>query len=975
MHFLIFCLLAGLLAVPASVAQTKVTASPPDWARIQDFAGKLAGGYDRLEKKMDEFSSRTGLDIYIVTAYPHNQPDISRLAAEWPQMGKGLLLGLNLHGEENWTQHLRIAYTPEVTGKLPAEKIVQVRDLVLLPLLEGKEIAVADEFGGTRWVSFAGQGKYYLTLEQGIDALLAAYAGTPFGSVPTLAFTGSPAARYGFDAKKYDALASRYGRGLDELTGKETFTPWKALATGKPDVVAVTAMAKSSQAELAKVAIKAPDGSALPTPVLHDGQLQVTLPGGAFEGPEEMEAYYPTGDKDGYVLGRLNVVRYPSLRKKVVVVPLPGTQNVPSAAQLRDLLNRIYGQAVVEWEVTLETTFDPWAWDGNGDGKIETGHSGLLSNYPEEMRAINKAFRNRYNAYEADAYYVFLAGEAESAGTLGYMPRAKQFGYAFTRFQTPAGVARTVAHELGHGAFHLKHTFDETGLARGTSDNLMDYRNGTRLHKYQWDLVHDPVRVIGLLEEDEEGALALPCWGLFDDCDDVLKQLAAIKSARERGQTVTVISPPNGAKRVWTASNIKIENTEYEEIRVVCEGPEDSKIAVDPSKYEAYSQTFLTSEGQSDVQEGFVLKNDKGILAKILIIENYGLLEEKKEALKAYLFGANVQDTITKTNVAVTPMQFESVKKDKEIGDSLKCTVCGKNLLLSYEELKELFPSSKIIRDNPQIVVAFNEALVKGKLNTCNRIAHILAQIHHESQGLNSAAEDLNYSLKAILDTFSGTYTAKPFFKQSFWDNKDYLKYAVAKVYEQVDTVKGEKGGYGSGSLTTFYYSRKNTKIDTIRIPTVFPAQKKGIYKKLNYTNAEKQVRIENWVNQVYSKKDLGNGDPASGDGYKYRGRGAIQLTGRYNYRMASTKCNKVFGTSFDWEKNPDQVANDPRSIVLSAFSYVLANFPDLTLLDGSDVAKVTVKINSKKLGLLERTSKYNSFKNGHYKCISLKQK
>lgn len=65
-------------------------------------------------------------------------------------------------------------------------------------------------------------------------------------------------------------------------------------------------------------------------------------------------------------------------------------------------------------------------------------------------------------------------------------------------------------------------------------------------------------------------------------------------------------------------------------------------------------------------------------------------------------------------------------------------------------------------------------------------------------------------------------------------------------------------------------------------------------------------------ANVCYAHK-IGNGDEASGDGWKYRGRGIVQLTGRANYRAAG----RAIG--IDLEADPDAVIRDPAVSALVA--------------------------------------------------------
>jgi putative chitinase len=56
-------------------------------------------------------------------------------------------------------------------------------------------------------------------------------------------------------------------------------------------------------------------------------------------------------------------------------------------------------------------------------------------------------------------------------------------------------------------------------------------------------------------------------------------------------------------------------------------------------------------------------------------------------------------------------------------------------------------------------------------------------------------------------------------------------------------------------------------------------------------------------ANRVYANR-MGNGDEASGDGWKYRGRGALQLTGKSNYQAFANYIGRQ-----DVMDNPDLVA------------------------------------------------------------------
>ena len=104
-------------------------------------------------------------------------------------------------------------------------------------------------------------------------------------------------------------------------------------------------------------------------------------------------------------------------------------------------------------------------------------------------------------------------------------------------------------------------------------------------------------------------------------------------------------------------------------------------------------------------------------------------------------------------------------------------------------------------------------------------------------------------------------------------------------------------------------------------------------------------------ANKVYSSR-MGNRDEASGDGYRFRGRGCIQLTGHANYFHAG----QALGVDFVME--PDLVAT-PKYAALTA-GWFWSTHDCNRLAEAADWVGLTKKINGGIIGLDDRIKHTN---------------
>lgn len=151
--------------------------------------------------------------------------------------------------------------------------------------------------------------------------------------------------------------------------------------------------------------------------------------------------------------------------------------------------------------------------------------------------------------------------------------------------------------------------------------------------------------------------------------------------------------------------------------------------------------------------------------------------------------------------------------------------------------------------------------------------------------------------------------------------------------------------GHESGGWRVF---TENLNYSANALNSVFPKYFKNAGRDAN-KYARQQEKI---ANVVYANR-MGNGDERSGDGWKYRGRGPIQLTGKNNYKKFSEFAN------VDFVANPDLITSNIEYLLLSAIWFWNENKLN-QYADQNDIKGQTKRINGGYNGLDERLHLYN---------------
>lgn len=130
------------------------------------------------------------------------------------------------------------------------------------------------------------------------------------------------------------------------------------------------------------------------------------------------------------------------------------------------------------------------------------------------------------------------------------------------------------------------------------------------------------------------------------------------------------------------------------------------------------------------------------------------------------------------------------------------------------------------------------------------------------------------------------------------------------------------------------------------------------IFKKYFATMAIANVYAghpKNIANRVYANR-MGNGNEKSGDGYKYRGRGFIQITGKYNYTQLASD------TDLDCINNPDLLLEEANALISALWFWEKNGLNQFA--DKDDINTITRRINGGLNGIEARKAALTKMKN-----------
>ena len=346
-----------------------------------------------------------------------------------------------------------------------------------------------------------------------------------------------------------------------------------------------------------------------------------------------------------------------------------------------------------------------------------------------------------------------------------------------------------------------------------------------------------------------------------------------------------------------------------------------SPIAIIPPTMSQQLSRLITLTSQQEVcsNKPYNKKQVEDLISYLLTNNNQNNTSANQQ--QAQIFGQSAIDAICNGGGVdyENEIILECPRRDMVKDSSGKCV---KKCETTKEDLKEVFPntSSNILQG---IADAINTHGKDFGIDSDEKLQHFISQAAHEATNPVNGIE---------FDTFEENLN----FRWARLGTKDYWE----------------------------------NHFNTIANPTADPNKENpNDYKRNRTSNYVNVTKFANYVyDDAYRKPRFRLGNTNIGDGYKYRGRGIFQLTGRTNYQQFNTFYRERYNSSLNFINNPDLLATDIEIAVISALWYYENKVNSNSITSTTTVEKVTKKINGGKKGIEHRKQLFNKTKN-HINC------
>ncbi len=321
---------------------------------------------------------------------------------------------------------------------------------------------------------------------------------------------------YGFDElpDNQQALASYY-RSVSTISGGSYQIANKAVKNTTTDLLYAKAQISNDSITLQDIKFRTKEGVDVAASEV-SGQTntyELSVKGISNYEKQEIQAYVlPKNNNDKQTIaGAFDLYSLGGHHVNVTLIPVNGVSL--NKDEIQTQLNAIYNKAAVSFSVTIGNPFSLTTsdFDTNGDNALEIGTSNWLANYTQEQYNIINQFKAS-QAIASEMHYVFVTNDINTSRSVaGFMPLMRRYGFVFSNAigtateENKGSFVKVLAHELGHGAFGLRHPSTAYGTTPKTTDFLMDEGNGTHLSHMDWKQIHDPNFKLYIFQDDQEG--------------------------------------------------------------------------------------------------------------------------------------------------------------------------------------------------------------------------------------------------------------------------------------------------------------------------------------------------------------------------------------------------------------------------------------------------------------------------------------